>query len=349
MLTTTRATLARETIAKIALSDLDPHELLHEVSERVRTVVPYQLGGFAVLDQDTLIPTSCIGLRPAALMRDLVRNEVVTPDVHKFADVSRLVRPVVANHTQDGPDAKPSIRRDTIFAPLGFDGEARVVFRAHGSSWGGAGLVREQGDRPFDEDELTFLAEIADDVGHGLRRSLARGAGTVSEQRAPGVLIVDEQLHTISATGHAEHWRALMPPETEQAIEGTVLAAQGFPAGDSRRRARLRLTTGEWLSIHASPLETSGTNARLTAVTLEPVGLEERVRLMTRLHGLSPRERDVTQLVCAGRSTDEMATELFISQHTLRDHLKSIFAKVGVASRPALMATLSGSAAPGAF
>jgi DNA-binding NarL/FixJ family response regulator len=49
--------------------------------------------------------------------------------------------------------------------------------------------------------------------------------------------------------------------------------------------------------------------------------------------GLTARESEVAALLANGCSNREIADALFISEHTVKSHLKSIFRKTGVASR----------------
>jgi DNA-binding CsgD family transcriptional regulator len=59
-----------------------------------------------------------------------------------------------------------------------------------------------------------------------------------------------------------------------------------------------------------------------------------------RVYALSGRERELVALVVAGLETSAIAKRLFISSHTVQDHLKSVFDKVGIHSRRELLARL---------
>ena len=48
---------------------------------------------------------------------------------------------------------------------------------------------------------------------------------------------------------------------------------------------------------------------------------------------LSPRELEVLQYLPAGMTVKELASELVISTNTVRSHIKSIYAKLGVHNR----------------
>jgi DNA-binding CsgD family transcriptional regulator len=60
--------------------------------------------------------------------------------------------------------------------------------------------------------------------------------------------------------------------------------------------------------------------------------------LLLRIHGLSRREREITELLLRGVPNEAAAKQRFISRHMHRTNLKAVFAKVGVDSRPELMA-----------
>lgn len=48
---------------------------------------------------------------------------------------------------------------------------------------------------------------------------------------------------------------------------------------------------------------------------------------------LTPRERDVLQLLCEGASNKDMARALHLSENTVKTHLASLYAKLGVGKR----------------
>lgn len=49
--------------------------------------------------------------------------------------------------------------------------------------------------------------------------------------------------------------------------------------------------------------------------------------------GLSNREREVLGLVATGATNNQIAAQLFLSPHTVKDHISSIFRKLGVRNR----------------
>ena len=105
---------------------------------------------------------------------------------------------------------------------------------------------------------------------------------------------------------------------------------------------RVRAADGTWAVIRAAALTTGSQDPAGYAVTLEAAPADDLAPLLMRAWGLTRREREVARLVIDGLSTEDIATALFISVHTVRDHLKIIFGKTGVSRRQALVAILTG-------
>jgi DNA-binding CsgD family transcriptional regulator len=51
------------------------------------------------------------------------------------------------------------------------------------------------------------------------------------------------------------------------------------------------------------------------------------------LHNISTRELEIVHLVIAGRSNKEIEEKLFISSHTVKNHLYNIYKKLNIKSR----------------
>jgi DNA-binding CsgD family transcriptional regulator len=83
-------------------------------------------------------------------------------------------------------------------------------------------------------------------------------------------------------------------------------------------------------------------DARDIAVTLEDSSPAERAGLFSAAHALTSREGELLGHLIRGVDTYELARLMFLSQHTVQDHLKSIFAKTSVHNRRMLLAQVLG-------
>ena len=100
---------------------------------------------------------------------------------------------------------------------------------------------------------------------------------------------------------------------------------------------RVQERSGEWLRMHVAHIEE---NPGAVAFTIAPASPDDIVHSLLDSYGLTERETEISLCVIRGLSTKDIASELLISVHTVRDHIKVIFAKAGVASRGELMAQL---------
>lgn len=344
MVTKTSESGAREALGRLCRSDLDPQGYLHEVSALVRRVVPYDVSGWMTLDPDTLLSSGTLeGQKSPHLERALWDNELLQADeVHKLADLARRPSPVTALSELAASTAATSPRIQQILRPAGIGDGLRVMLRARGSTWGHAGIYRELGARDFDPDERAFLASLTDDITEGLRRSLSHRPEHGAAVLIPGVVAMDAKGRVVSATAEASRAMALMPGDATSTLYAVAIGA----GRRNHASARVRLVDGRWLLLQGGRMHGAANNPVHVTVSLVPAPRSELASLLLRLHALSTRQREVAELLMRGPRTDEIAGQLHISPHTLRDHIKAIFTKLGVQGRAELMALVSTYASP---
>ena len=100
---------------------------------------------------------------------------------------------------------------------------------------------------------------------------------------------------------------------------------------------------GRWLTLRAARMEDSRpARERDIAVSIEDSSPVERASLFCRAYGLSPRDSELLGHLLSGHATDNLSRLMFLSQHTVQDHFKSIFAKTAVRDRRTLLARVLG-------
>jgi DNA-binding CsgD family transcriptional regulator len=349
-----RGVAAEAAIARLCVKGLPALDLFERVAGPFRRAVPYTAGCWKPIDPQTLLWTG-FGIEDggtgtlAAARERFIDNELLDRDYGKYGDLVRRRMPVSTLHreTHGEPDRSPRYRR--IHRPLGFAAELRAVFRAAGVCWGSVALVRGEGQPDFSDQEVAFVARIGEHIAHGLRDALLRETVTGGgADRAPGVIVVDGDGSVRSLTDQARFWLEQLPADRGSGLELPAVVhavarralTRVPPDREVRPSATVRLTSGGWLSLHAATLQTSLPGATTVAVTLAPTTVAELEPLQLALHDLTAREREVAQLLSRGATNDEIARALWISRHTVKDHVKAIYTKLGVASRAELSAKL---------
>jgi DNA-binding CsgD family transcriptional regulator len=170
--------------------------------------------------------------------------------------------------------------------------------------------------------------------------------------RGPALVLLDDELRLITETPAAERsFRRLLPTDPRDApvpaaalnVAAQLLALEDDVDG-SPARARMHSHDGAWVTLQAARLRPSGPAMTASiAVTIDSTGLGDRLDVFSRAHGFTERETDVVVELARGDSTRLVAARLGVSEYTVQDHLKKLFAKSATASRAELIARASGS------
>jgi DNA-binding CsgD family transcriptional regulator len=240
-----------------------------------------------------------------------------------------------------------------MLADYGVVDVASAVLRDRFGTWGFVDLWRcTATGPPFTVDEIDFLASLLPELTNATRAKVkATFVPAEVTSGGPVVLTMSDQLVPQGQTPQTdEQLRALLPTRADLSPVPAVainVAAQvlAIEAGVDNRPATTRLAygPGQWITARAGRLQPPTTSSRATiAVTIARATTIERVGVYERALGLSARESELFALLITGADTRHIARSLTITEHTVNDHLKSVFAKAGVQSRRQLLANATG-------
>lgn len=169
-----------------------------------------------------------------------------------------------------------------------------------------------------------LAAMLGSDPGITRITTAASGADAVKacEKEVPGVLLLDLRMPGGDGLGVLDTIRARWP-----AVRVILLSASATAVEVGRAR---RAGAAGYLS------KTTDRAALLAAIRLAAGGgscFADDGAVPVDDHGLSARELEVLSHLGRGLSNDDLGRALGVSAETIKSHLKSIFAKLGVTGR----------------
>jgi DNA-binding CsgD family transcriptional regulator len=330
-------------VAALCASHDDARTLRLALLNALRAVVPFDAFAWLLTDPETEVGTSPIADVPCLPeLPRLVRLKYET-EVNRWTHMSA---PVALLHHATGGRLERSLVWRELLADHGVSDVASIVFRDRFGCWSFLDLWRT--GSVFTGAEAGALQEHVPIITEALRRCTLRTFASMPrpdvERTGPIVLLLSADLEVLAQTPDTERYlRSLVPPDGDRHpvpaaaynVAAQLLALDGG-VDDHPPISRVRLDGGDWLTLRAARIDED------IAVSIEISSITDRMEMFCRSAGLSRREAEVLQLVAAGADTRAVAQRMFISQHTVQDHLKSVFAKTGTGSRRELIARAAG-------
>ncbi len=346
-----------EEIDLLGSRGLPREEFFAELSLRLRKVIDNDASCWHTLDPYTHLMTSdsprelidrgifTPGEAPAA-GELLLRSEYLVEDVNTFAGLAAQRIPVgILDHvTRGAPDT--SARYRDLLLPADIPHELRAAFVTRGRVWGAVHIARHAASGPFERRDAEALGRVVSSIARGVRASLRFDAARrETGVEAPGLVVLGpgDEIELITPPAH-ELLASIRPEDaghTDETVATPVLAlaayARNAPEGDlgSGNVVTVPGRNG-WITLHASLPKSTGEER--VAIVLERAGGARSATLLLETFGATAREREVATLIARGLSRAEVAEALVLSPHTVEDHVKSLYEKVGVTSRQELVA-----------
>lgn len=317
--------------------------------EEIAKVVDFEAYAWLLTD-----PTTSVGTSPLAdvpWLPELPRQIKLKYQTAVNRWTQLLRDPVALLHQATRGNLAASLVWRELLADYDIGDVASMVFRDRFGCWAFLELWRSRAQGSFSQDEAAFLADLAPPLTAALRRTqaLTFAGAAPGDEAVPGpvVLLLSADLQVRAQTPETQAYlRLLVPPAEGRAPVpataynvGAQLLAVEADVDINPPRARVNIGQSVWVTARAARIEDTRLPAdRDIAVTMERSTPGERADLFGRVFGLSRRETELLDHLARGHDTREVAGAMFVSENTVQDHLKSIFAKTGTHNRRTLLA-----------
>lgn len=334
-------TRARDRLLSADANELPVQSVCEEILRALHEIAEFTWAAVMTTDPETLLPSG--GVVEGYDAADCVPfwdNELLDPDFNKFTQLARSQDPVATLVDAVDGDLARSPRYRKLYARNGVADELRMVFVAGSSCLAIGNLVRPDDAGPFRPEEVADIRQLVPVATTVLRHAFGRVAREARSE-APVIMVLDADgnVRTVSENGQRV-LDELRGPTDDDGLPTTVRAAATkarWSRASTNVTTRVRDGDGRWVRLHVTPVHGE---AGAVAVVIETARPDDIVRILLESYGLTDRETDIVLLLARGLAPKEIATELAISVHTVRDHVKAIYEKAGVNSRAELVANL---------
>ena len=342
---------ATERVVRLCDAHDDARELRLAVLAEILLTVGFDAYAWLLTDPETEVGGAPIAEVPwlAELPRQIRLKYLTTVNRWTTLDAPvALLRAATTNRPE-----RSLVWRE-LLAGYGVHDVASLVFRDRFGCWAFLELWRIGSGSSFTDAEAEFLTGIAPPVTGALRSCQARTfelATPTPDRTGPVVLVLSPALEVSAQTPETEEYlRILVPPDEDRRPipagaynVAAQLRAVECGVDNHRPSARVHMGGGVWLTLRAARIGAAApADERDIAVTIESTSPAERMAVFVRACGLSARETELLGHLVTGLDTRRIAQRMFLSEHTVQDHLKSIFAKTRAKDRRALSARAVG-------
>jgi DNA-binding CsgD family transcriptional regulator len=352
-----------ERVEAISRQPLDAGALRGQVLDVLRDAIGFDAYVWVLTDPVSTVgaaPLADIPLQLMSALPDLIRAKYLGTQ-NRWTALMHTASQVAVMDSASGGDNTGDSAWTRLLAGRGIPYVASVVFADQFGCWGFLDLWRDGRREPFRASDAELLAITAPVLTSALRECQARtfveAATAHRNDVGPVVLSLDDELRIVARTAASQEWLdVLLPPGPgDAAIPASVYHVAAQLLANERgvdthpASTRTHLSDGFWLTLRAARIVTPGAAGTDgidgidgIVVTIEEASAAERLELFARAFALSSRESKLFGLLATGADTRAMARRMAVSEHTVQDHLKSIFAKTGARDRVTLLSRALG-------